>query len=94
MTQSLTSKDRFKKCTLRDLVLGEVLERLTVELGYGVPKCDVIKFLFLNFIIFMTISVEHDEKPSHTTFYMNDESIHGGPIYDRMNTYLVPLNAV
>ena len=42
-----------------------------------IMKCDVTKFSFLNFSIFMTISVEHDEKPLHTKkFYMSQAILH------------------
>ena len=41
-------------------------------LEYRVPNCDIIKFSFFVFQDFhYHISIEHDEKPSHTKFYMN-----------------------
>ena len=44
---------------------------LNVLQACRVPKCDVIKFPFLHFSVFMTIPEEHDGKPSHTKFCMN-----------------------
>ena len=38
---------------------------------YRVLKCDVIKFSFAFQHFHDSISVEHDEKPSHTKFDMN-----------------------
>ena len=43
----------------------------TSSTGYKVLKCDVINFFFAFQHFHDNISVEHDEKPSHTKFDMN-----------------------